>query len=72
MNDTKGCYDRIDHTFAILVLMIFGIPWMIARSCFRPLQRGRHQIKTGYGLLKPVYGNEDTEEPIAGIGQGNR
>mmetsp|Transcript_8266 Transcript_8266/g.8103 ORF Transcript_8266/g.8103 Transcript_8266/m.8103 type:complete len:260 (+) Transcript_8266:184-963(+) len=71
MNDAKGCYDRIDHNFAILVMMFFGIPWMIARSMFRPLQRGRHRIKTGYGLSKPVYGNEEPEEPIAGIGQGN-
>ena len=38
MNDAKGCYNRIDHTFAILVLMFFGIPWVIARSCFRHLQ----------------------------------
>ena len=71
MNDTQGCYDRIDHTFAILVLMFFGIPWRITRNCFRPLQQGRHRIKTGYGLSKPVNGNEDPEEPIAGIGQGN-
>ena len=71
MNDTKGCYDRIDHTFDILLLMILGIPWMIARSYFRPLQLGRHRIKTSYGLSKPVYGNEDPQEPIAGIGWGN-
>ena len=44
---------------------------MIARSCFCPLQQGRHRIKTGYGLSKPVYGNKDPEEPIAEIGQGN-
>ena len=26
MIDAKGCYDRIDHNFAILVLMFFGVP----------------------------------------------
>ena len=26
MNDAKGCYDRIDHTFAILVLMFLAFP----------------------------------------------
>ena len=71
MNDAKGCYNRIDHTFAILVLMFFGIPWRIARKIFRPLQQGRHRIKTDYGFLKPVYRNEDPEEPIAGIGHVN-
>ena len=38
MNDAKGCYDRIDHNFAILVLMFFGVPWMITRNLFRVLQ----------------------------------
>ena len=44
---------------------------MIARNCFGLLQQGRHRIKTSYGLSKPVYGNEDPEEPIVGIFQGN-
>ena len=26
MNDAQGCYDRSDHTFAILVLMYFSVP----------------------------------------------
>ena len=71
MNGTKGCYDQIGHNFAILVLMFFGIPWTIARNCFRVLQQGRHRIKTGYGLSEPIYGNEDKKEPKADIGQGN-
>ena len=37
MNDTKGCYDRIDHTFAVLVLMYFGVPWHVATMLFRIL-----------------------------------
>ena len=66
MNDAKGCFDRIDHTFAILVLMFFGVPWAITRTLFQVLQRAKHSIKTGYGVSKPVYGNE--ESPIADIG----
>ena len=66
MNDAKGCYDRIDHTFAILVLMYFGVPWSIATTLFLVLQQARHSIKTGYGHSKPVYGDLS-----AGIGQGN-
>ena len=71
MNDAKGCYDRIDHNFSILVLMFFGVPWMIARNLFRVLQQVHHCIKTGYGVSWPVYENEDINKPITGIGQGN-
>ena len=71
MNDTKGCYDRIDHNFSILVLMFFGVPWVIARNLFRVIQQACHCIKTGCGVSCPVYGNEDENEPIAGICQGN-
>ena len=66
MNDAKGCYDRIDHTFAVLVLMYFGVPWSIATTHFLVLQQARHSIKTGCGHLKPVY-----EDLSAGICQGN-
>ena len=71
MNDTKGCYNIIDHNFEILTLMFFGVPWMIARTLFLALQRARHSIKTGYGVSKPMYGNKDLSNPIGGIGQGN-
>ena len=70
MNDAKGRYDGTDHNFAILSLMVFGVPWVIARKFF-VLQQARHSIKTGYGLSKPVYGNEDTNNLIAGIWQSN-
>ena len=32
MNDAKGCYNRIDHNFAIRALMVFGVLWEIARN----------------------------------------
>ena len=50
MNYAKGCYDRVDHNFAILVLIVFGVPWMIARNMFRVLQQACHRIKIGYGV----------------------
>ena len=34
MNNAKGCYDRIDHNVAILVLMVLGVLWMIAWNIF--------------------------------------
>ena len=69
MNDAKEYYDQIDHTFAVLVLMYFGMSRSVATMLFLVLKKERHSIKTGYGVSKPVYGNED--EPIAGIDQGN-
>ena len=67
LNDTTGCYDQIDHTFAVLVLMYFSVPWSFATMVFAVLQKARHSIKAGYGVSKPVYGNKDKQ--IAGIGQ---
>ena len=29
MNDANGCFNRIQHTFAILVLMYYGVKWSI-------------------------------------------
>ena len=71
MNNAKRCYDKIDHNIAILVLMVLGVPWMIARNMFLVLKQACHRIKTGYGVLQQVYGNKDLNSSIAGIGQGN-
>ena len=37
MNDTKGGFDQIQHTFAILVLMYYGVVWFIATTLFQVL-----------------------------------
>ena len=71
MNDAQGCYDKIDRTFTILVLMFFGMPWRVATNLFYVFQQARHSIKTGYSVSRSVYGNEDEIKPIAGIDQGN-
>ena len=71
MNDAKGCFDRINHTFAILVLMSFGVSAVLARSLFETIQTADHHIKTGYGRSEKAYGNNDEKEPHQGIGQGN-
>ena len=71
MNDVKGCYDRIDHNFAFLILMVLGVPWLIARNMLLILQQAFYRIKTGYGVSRPVYGNEDVKNHIARIGQDN-
>jgi hypothetical protein len=71
MNDAKGCFDRINHTFAILVLMSFGVSAVLTRSLFETLQTADHHIKTGYGRSNKAYGNHNEPEPHQGIGQGN-
>ena len=70
INDAKGCFDRINHTFAILVLMCFGMNWTQASVLMETLQNCDHSIKTGYGVSDPAYGVEE-EEPLNGLGQGN-
>ena len=42
MNDLIGCFDRICHTVAILVLMSFGLSWIPAKTLFEVLQRTEH------------------------------
>ena len=69
MNYAKGCYDRISHPIAVLVLMSYGLPQSIACTLISTLQKAAHHIKTGYGRSDAVYGNEVV--PISGIGQGN-
>ena len=69
MNDAKGCFDRIQHTFAVLVLMYYGVAWSVTTTLFEVLHKDKHKIKTGYGVSAPVYDDEETK--ISGIGQGN-
>jgi hypothetical protein len=46
MNDAKGCFDRIVHTVAIMVLMSFGVPYLAATTLFQVIAKARHKIKT--------------------------
>ena len=59
--DAKGCFDRIVHTVAILVLMSFGLCPEHARLAFEILQLAEHCIKTGFGVSDHVYGTEEDE-----------
>ena len=34
IHDAKGYYYRIDHNFAILVLIFFGMPWLVVTNLF--------------------------------------
>ena len=70
INDAKGCYDRINHTFAILVLLSFGLCLLHAQIVSKALQLAKHRIKTGFGVSEPAYGIQD-DEPLMGVGQGN-
>ena len=69
MYDAMGCYDQIDHIFAVFVLMYLGVPWSVATMLFRVWQKARHNNKTSYGVSKPIYSNKD--KAIAGINQEN-
>ena len=69
MNGAKGCFDQFQHTFAVLVLMYYGVAWSVATTLFEVLQKTKQKIKTGYGVSTPVY--SDKETTISSIGQGN-
>ena len=69
INNTKGCLDCIKHTFVVLVLMFYGVTWLVATTLFQVLQKARYKIKTEYRVSEPVHG--DKESVIAEIGQGN-
>ena len=49
--------------------MYYGVKWSIVTTLFKVLQKVKHQIKTGYGVFDPVYGDKQTA--ISSIGQGN-
>ena len=68
-NDARGCYDRINHVVAVLALMMFGVPWKVARTLFSVLKRSLHAIQTGLGTEEDMYGG--LEDDIHGSGQGN-
>ena len=65
MNDAKGCYNHISHSFAVLTLMSFGLACLLAVVLFVTLQR----ISTSFGRSEAVYGDEPV--PLSGVGQGN-
>ena len=69
MNDAKGCFDRIQRTFAVLVLIYYGVAWSVATTLFKVVQKAKHRIKTSYGVSASVYGNK--ESAISGFGRGN-
>ena len=58
MNNTRGCYDRIVYSIAILVLMSFGVAGKTARAMFKVLQETEHHVKTGFGRSERAYGNK--------------
>ena len=58
MNDARGCYDRILHSIAILVLMSFGVAGETARAMFKVLQEAEHHMKTGFGRSERAYRNQ--------------
>merc|ERR1711884_54340 len=58
MNDAIGCFDRIDHTPAILVLTKYRLKYESARILFQVIQKAMHSLRTGYRVSDHVYGNE--------------
>ena len=57
MNDTRGYYNIIVHSVAILVLMSFRVLGHIAETLFKVLQEVDHHMKTEFGRSNWAYRN---------------
>jgi hypothetical protein len=69
-----GCYDRILHTIAALVLRKVGVSKAKIHSMFSTIQRMVHCIRTAFEDSKDTYGGDDIgnwELEPQGILQGN-
>ena len=69
MKDAIRCFNRIDHTPAILVLTRYDLDYKSIRTLFRVIQKSLHTIKMRYRVSDPVYGNKLIS--LAGYGQEN-
>lgn len=69
MKDTRGCYNIIVYSIAILALTSFVVSEHIARALFKVLQQVDHHMKTRFGRSGQAYGNKII--PHQGSGQGN-
>ena len=54
--DLAGCYDRIIHTAAYLVLLRIGVSHSRIKSMFGAIQKMIHRIRTVYGVSDVTYG----------------
>jgi hypothetical protein len=70
-NDTRSCYDLIDHTQASLAMQRNGVPRLVVDCLFSTLQNATHKVRTGYGDSTQTYRGSNWTIPMHGIGQGN-
>ena len=74
MSDLTGCYDRIVHNAAALVLLRLGLSHAKIHSMFTTIQRMVHRVRTAFGDSETTYGGDDFENWLfapQGILQGN-
>jgi len=74
MSDLTGCYDRIIHNAAALVLLRLGISHAKIHSMFDTIQRMVHRVRTAFGDSEISYGGDDFVSWLfspQGILQGN-
>ena len=55
-SDLEGCYDRIIHKAAALVLLRVGTSYTQIYSIFSSIQRMIHRIRTSFGDSELTYG----------------
>ena len=57
--DLAGCYDRIIHMAAALVMLNVEISHNRVKTMFNTIQKMIHRIRTVYGDSEISYGGED-------------
>jgi len=61
MSDLTGCYDRIIHNAAALVLLRLGLGLSHTRihTMFKTIQRMVHRVRTAFGDSERYYGGDE-------------
>ena len=59
ISDLTGCYDRIIHNAAALVLLRLGLSHTKINSMFKTIQRMAHRVRTAVSDSEISYGGDD-------------
>ena len=74
MSDLTGCYNRIIHNAAALVLLRLGLSHAKILFMLKTIQRMVHRVRTAFGDSERTYGGDNFESWLfapQGILQGN-
>jgi len=71
LNDAKSCYNHIVLLIMAICLCQLGAPISAMESLMATLAQLHHHVWSAYGNSIHLQGQNDWQDPVAGIGQGN-